>query len=171
MVSEKLFKALNEQMNFEFDSANIYLAMAAYCASIDLDGFENFFVVQTEEERFHAMKFYNYINEVDGRAIISGYGDPKNEFKSLLDALETALGHEKIVTERIYKLMDIAQEEREYATISVLKWFIDEQVEEMNMFKKLIQKVKMIGDNTNGLMNLDKELAQRTFTPPVDANA
>lgn len=171
MVSQKLFKELNEQMNFEFESANIYLAMAAYCASIDLDGFENFFVVQTEEERFHAMKFYNYINEVDGRATISAYNEPKNDYKSLLDALETALGHEKIVTERIYKLMDIAQEEREYATISVLKWFIDEQVEEMNTFKKLIQKVKMIGDNTNGLMNLDKELAQRTFTPPVDANA
>ncbi|MCT4564230.1 MAG: ferritin [Maledivibacter sp.] len=168
MVSEKLFKELNEQMNFEFESANIYLAMAAYCASIDLDGFENFFIVQNEEERFHAMKFYNYINEVDGRVTISSYKEPNNKFESLLEALETALGHEKIVTERIYKLMDIAQDEREYATISVLKWFIDEQVEEMNMFKKLIQKVKMIGDNTNGLMSLDKELAQRTFTPPTN---
>ncbi|SHK40012.1 ferritin [Paramaledivibacter caminithermalis] len=170
MVSERLFKELNEQMNFEFESANIYLAMAAYCASIDLDGFENFFLVQNEEERFHAMKFYNYINEVDGRAIFSAYAEPKNEFSSLLEALEMALKHEKVVTERIYKLMDLAQEEKEYATISFLKWFIDEQVEEMSMFKKLIQKVKMIDKNTNGLMALDKELTQRTFTPPADAN-
>lgn len=171
MVSEKLFKELNDQLNFEYESANIYLAMAAYCASIDLDGFENFFLVQTEEERFHASKFYNYINEVDGRVTISAYAEPQNEYDSLLDVFEKALAHEKIVTERIYKLMDTAQEEREYATISVLKWFIDEQVEEMNMFKKIIQKIKMIGNDNNGLMMLDNELAQRVFTPPADTNA
>jgi len=171
MVSEKLFKELNDQMNFEYESANIYLAMAAYCASIDLDGFENFFLVQTEEERFHASKFYSYINEVNGRVTISAYAEPQNEYESLLDVFEKALAHEKIVTERIYKLMDTAQEEREYATISFLKWFIDEQVEEMNMFSKLIQKIKMMGDNNNGLMMLDNELAQRVFTPPADANA
>lgn len=171
MVSEKLFKELNDQLNFEYESANIYLAMAAYCASIDLDGFENFFLVQTEEERFHASKFYNYINEVDGRVTISAYAEPQNEYNSLLDVFEKALAHEKIVTERIYRLMDTAQEEREYATISVLKWFIDEQVEEMNMFKKIIQKIKMIGNDNNGLMMLDNELAQRVFTPPADTNA
>lgn len=171
MVSEKLFKKLNDQMNFEFESANIYLAMAAYSASIDLDGFENFFLVQAEEERFHAMKFYNYINEVDGRATISAYNEPENQYESLLSALEKALAHEKIVTKRIYDLMDLAQEEREYATINMLKWFIDEQVEEESMFKKLIQKVKMIGNNNNGLIQLDKELAARTFTPPADETA
>ncbi len=170
MVSEKLFKELNEQLNFEYESSNIYLAMAAYCASLDLDGFENFFLVQSEEERFHASKFYNYINEVNGRVKISAYDEPQNEYESLLDAFEIALGHEELVTERIYKLMDLAQEEREYATISFLKWFIDEQVEEMNMFNKIIQKIKMIGDNANGLIMLDKELAQRTFTPPTDTD-
>lgn len=171
MVSEKLFKELNDQLNFEYESANVYLAMAAYCASIDLDGFENFFLTQTEEERFHASKFYNYINEVGGRVTISGYADPQNEYSSLLDVFEVALKHEKVVTERIYKLMDVAQDEREYATISFLKWFIDEQVEELNMFNKLIQKIKRVGDNTNALMTLDSELAQRVFTPPADANA
>ena len=170
MVSEKLFKELNEQLNFEYESSNIYLSMAAYCASLDLDGFENFFLVQSEEERFHASKFYNYINEVNGRVKISAYDEPQNEYESLLDAFEIALGHEELVTERIYKLMDLAQEEREYATISFLKWFIDEQVEEMNMFNKIIQKIKMIGDNANGLIMLDKELAQRTFTPPTDTD-
>ncbi|RKD27533.1 ferritin [Caminicella sporogenes DSM 14501] len=170
MVSEKLINQLNEQMNFEFLSANYYLAMAAYCASIDLNGFENFFLVQAEEERFHAMKFYNYINEVDGRVVISAYDEPKNEFKSLEDLLESALEHEKVVTDRVYKLMDIAQEEKEYGTINFLKWFVDEQIEEMNMFKKLIKQVKMIGTNGNGLLMLDRELAQRTFTPPTDSN-
>jgi ferritin len=160
---------LNEQMNFEFLSANYYLAMAAYASSLDLDGFENFFLVQAEEERFHAMKFYNYINEVDGRAKISSYTEPKNDFNSLEEAINTALEHEKIVTDRIYKLMDLAQEEKEYATISFLKWFVDEQIEEMGMFKKLLQNLKRVGASGNGLIMLDKELAQRTFTPPTDA--
>ncbi len=168
MVSEKLMKELNEQMNFEFESANYYIAMAAYSASVDLEGFENFFLVQAEEERFHAMKFYNYINEVDGRVTISSYHEPKNDFQSLMDALETALGHENKVTDRIYKLMDLAQEEREHATISFLNWFVDEQVEEMSMFKKLIQQVKRVEKDTSGLLMLDKELAQRTFTPPAN---
>ncbi len=168
MVSEKLMKKLNEQMNFEFLSANHYLAMAAYCASIDLDGFENFFLVQAEEERFHAMKFYNYINEVDGRATIATMDEPINEFTSLNDAVEHAIAHEKVVTERIYELMDIAQDEREHATVSFLKWFVDEQMEEMNLFRKLLSQLKMIGDNKNGIMMLDKELLQRTFTPPAD---
>ncbi len=171
MVSEKLLNQLNDQLNFEYESSNVYLAMAAYCASIDLDGFENFFLVQTEEERFHASKFYNYINEVNGRVIISAYAEPKNEYNSLLDVFEAALKHEKVVTDRIYKLMDTAQDEREYATISFLKWFIDEQVEEMSMFNKIIQKIKMIGDEYKGLMMLDNELGQRTFTPPTDTNA
>jgi len=167
MVSEKLIKALNDQMNFEFLSANHYLAMAAYCASIDLAGFENFFLVQAEEERFHAMKFYNYINEVDGRVTISAYEDPGNEFESIQNALETALSHEKIVTDRIYKLMNLAQEEKEHGTISFLKWFVDEQVEEMGMFKKLIAEVKLVGTDGRGLLMLDREQAQRTFTPPA----
>ena len=171
MVSEKLFKELNDQLNFEYESANVYLAMAAYCASMDLDGFENFFLIQTEEERFHASKFYNYINEVGGRVTISAYAEPRNEFSTLLDVFETALNHEKVVTERIYKLMDVAQDEREYATISFLKWFIDEQVEELNMFNKLIQKIKRVGDNISALMTLDSELAQRVFTRPADSNA
>ncbi|WP_432665484.1 ferritin [Wukongibacter baidiensis] len=171
MVSEKLLNQLNDQLNFEYESANVYLAMAAYCASIDLDGFENFFIVQTEEERFHASKLYNYINEVNGRVTIGAYAEPQNEYNSLLDVFEAALKHEKVVTDRIYKLMDTAQDEREYATISFLKWFIDEQVEEMSMFNKIIQKIKMIGDEYKGLMMLDNELAQRTFTPPADANA
>ncbi len=171
MVSEKLFQELNDQMNFEYESANVYVAMAAYCASMDLDGFENFFLVQAEEERFHGSKLYTFINEVGGRVKISGYPDPKNEFSSLLEAFEVALGHEKLVTERIYKLMDIAYQESEYATISILKWFIDEQVEEMNMFNKLIQKLKMVGDNISALMTLDGQLANRVLNTNDVENA
>ena len=130
MISERLLKELNKQINFEFYSAHIYLDMAAYCAAEDFDGIANFFTVQAEEEKFHAMKFYNYVNEMNGRVVLEGMPDPQVEYKSILDAFEIALDHEKIVTSKIYNLTDIATEEREHATISLLKWFIDEQVEE-----------------------------------------
>lgn len=167
MLSEKLEKALNEQMNFEFESAHIYLAMAAYCSDQDLDGFANFFEVQAEEERFHAMKFYNYINEMDGRVQISSMGQPQNEFESLIDVFRKGLEHENKVTQRIYNLMDLATDEREHATISTLKWFIDEQVEEQSTFKGLIKKLERLGENNHGIFMLDQELSQRTFTPPA----
>lgn len=167
MLSEKLLNAINDQMNFEFESAHIYLAMAGYAADLDLDGFANFFVIQAEEERFHAMKFYNFINEMDGRVTIASMKDPQNEFKSLLDVFTKALEHEKVVTQRIYNLMDLATEEKEHATISMLKWFIDEQVEEQSTFKGIIKKIERLGDNSHGIFMLDAEMAQRTFTPPV----
>lgn len=167
MLSEKLAKALNDQMNFEFLSAHYYLAMAAYFEDQDLSGFGHFFVVQAEEERFHAMKFYNFINEMDERATIQAISEPKNEFKSYVDVFETALEHEKEVTKRIYNLMDIATEEREHATISFLKWFIDEQVEEEANMKNIIKKLQRIGEDNHAVYALDQELAQRVFTPPV----
>jgi ferritin len=167
MLSERLLKELNEQVKYELYSAHYYLAMAAYCASEDLDGFANFFKVQAEEEKFHAMKFFDFINDMDGRVTILALEEPNNEFNSVLDVFKAALEHEKFVTSRIYKLMDIAVEEKEHATISLLKWFVDEQVEEENSMKMIIKKLERLGDNSQGLYMLDEELSQRTFTPPA----
>lgn len=167
MISEKLLNALNAQINYEFYSSNIYLAMAAYCASEDLDGFANFFKVQAEEEKFHAMKFFDYVVDMGGRVSIAALDAPENEYASILDAFKSGLHHEKLVTERIYNLMDLAMEEREHATISFLKWFIDEQVEEESTFGSIIKKLERVSDNSNALYMLDAELGQRTFTPPV----
>jgi ferritin len=167
MISEKLFSELNNQINFEFYSAHIYLAMAAYCAAEDFDGFANFFKVQAEEEKFHAMKFYNYVNEMNGRVLLEGMPNPKNEYSSLLDVFKVAYAHEKIVTSKIYNLTDIATEEREHATISLLKWFIDEQVEEESNFNGLIKRLSRINEDPTSLYMLDAELAARVFIPPV----
>lgn len=167
MISEKLLSKLNNQINFEFYSAHIYLAMAAYCAAEDFEGFANFFKVQAEEEKFHAMKFYNYVNEMNGRVILEGMPNPQNEYSSLLDAFKVAYAHEKIVTSKIYNLTDIATEEREHATISLLKWFIDEQVEEESNFNGLIKRLSRINDDPTSLYMLDAELATRVFVPPV----
>ena len=169
MLSEKLLDAINDQINYEIYSANIYLAMQAYCADKNLDGFANFFKVQIQEETFHANKFFDFVNQMNGRVIIGAIEAPKNNFESILDIFKSAYEHEKIVTKRIYNLTDIATEEREHATISLLKWFIDEQVEEENTFSTIIKKLERISNDSAGLYMLDTELAARVYTPPVIA--
>ncbi|MGG0655657.1 ferritin [Rummeliibacillus pycnus] len=166
MLSETLHNALNDQMNFEFYSAHTYLAMAAYCTSENYDGFANFFLVQAEEERFHAMKLYNFINDMGYRATIQGFESPENDFSSVLESFKIALLHEKEVTRRIYELSDIALDEREHATMAFLKWFIDEQVEEEATIDTLIHKFERIVNDSNAIFMLDAELAGRTFTAP-----
>lgn len=169
MINETLSQALNEQLNFEFYSAHVYLAIAAYCSGESLDGFANFFIVQAEEERFHAMKLYKYLNDRGHRVTLAGMGTPTNEYKSILDAFEHAYEHEKEVTKRIYHLSDLALNDREHATIQFLKWFIDEQVEEESMFDSIINKLKRIDQDSNAFFMLDNEFAQRTFVPPANA--
>ncbi|PRO67071.1 ferritin [Alkalicoccus urumqiensis] len=165
MLSQKLTDALNEQMNYEFYSAHVYLATAAYCSAESLDGFANFFLVQAEEERFHAMKFYDFINDMGERAVIKGMPEPSNTFSGIQQTFEDSLHHEKEVTKRIYQLADIALDEREHATMTFLNWFIDEQVEEEASFDTLIQRVKRMESDSHALEMLDRELAGRSFKP------
>lgn len=167
MLSQKLLDELNLQLKYEMESANYYLAMAAYCASEDLDGFANFFLVQGDEERFHAMKFYNFINDLGGKITIQGFEDPRNDFKSLEDVFESALKHEQFVTKRIHTILDVANQEKHYPTISFLQWFVDEQVEEEATMSQILSKVKRLGEDNPGIYMLDEELAKRTFTPPA----
>jgi ferritin len=169
MISDKLLKQLNDQMNFEFYSSHAYLAMAAYCSKQSLDGFANFFIVQAEEERFHAMKIYHFIHARGERAVLTGFDTPEGHYESLLEAFEHAYNHEKLVTQKIYDLSDLAVAEREHATIHFLKWFIDEQVEEEAIFDNVIGKLKLVGNDGNGLFLMDSEFAKRSFTPPVEA--
>ncbi|HUW65011.1 MAG TPA: ferritin [Spirochaetia bacterium] len=166
MLSDRLQQAINEQITWEFYSAHLYLAMAAYCASQDLDGFVNFFKVQAEEEKFHALKFFDFVNDRNGRVILGALSEPPNDYPSALAAFEKALAHEEVVTGRIYNLVNIATEEKEHATISFLKWFVDEQVEEESNFNGIIIKLKRVENDPAGLYNLDAQLAARVFTPP-----
>lgn len=167
MLSKKLLDELNLQVRYEWESAHYYMAMAAYFDAEDLPGFANFFKVQYDEERFHAEKFYNFIYEMDGSVEVTPLDLKDNKFESPIDVFEKALEHEKFVTSRIYYLMDIATEEKEHATISMLKWFVDEQVEEENSMKEKIKKLKRIGNDSHALYMMDTELAARTFVPPT----
>ncbi|MRN55133.1 ferritin [Paenibacillus monticola] len=167
-MKDELVKTLNDQMNFEFYSAHVYLAMAAYCSGESLDGFANFFLVQAEEERFHAMKIFKFLNDRDNRATLAALPEPKNEYSSMLDAFETAFAHEQQNTGKFYHLADLALDAREHATIYFLKWFIDEQVEEEALFSNIIHKLKRIEKDSNAFYMLDAEFAARSFTPPAE---
>ncbi|WP_346939564.1 ferritin [uncultured Clostridium sp.] len=169
MLSENLLKNLNDQVNFEFYSSYTYLAMSAYAESVDLSGIANFFRVQAQEELFHAMKLYDYIFQKNGVVELEKINKPEGKYESIVDVFETGYKHEQLVTSRIYKLADIASDEKEHATISLLRWFIDEQVEEENTFNTLLKKIKRAENNPAALYMLDEELATRVFTPPTTA--
>ena len=161
MATEKLLKELNDQFNFELLSGYYYMGMAAYCSDEDMNGFAHFLIEQAKEEYEHAMKFYDFIYDMDGRVMTQAMDEPKNEYDSFLEVFEAALGHEKIVTEKINKLMDLAIEEKSYATMQFLQWFIEEQVEEENTMKDIIVKLERFQDKSHGLYMLDKELGAR----------
>lgn len=167
-MDKKLVDAINEQLNFEIESAHIYLAMAGYISTLGLEGFENWMMVQYEEELAHAKKFMAYLAERGARPVITGFGNPENEFNSLLEVFETSLKHEHEVTSRINNLMSIAHELHDYAAISFLQWFVEEQVEEQDSFGKMIDKIKLVKDA--GLYLLDKEAATRVFVDPNAGN-
>ena len=113
------------------------------------------------------MRFFDFIKDMDGTLDLQALEKPPVDYNSVLDLFERSLEHEKFVTSRIYKLMDIAIEEKEHATISFLKWFIDEQVEEEGNFKNYVHKLKRASGDANLLYAIDDEMATRVFTPPV----
>ena len=167
MLSQKLQDAFNVQINKELYSEYLYLSMAAYCYEMDLDGFANFFMVQTQEEHFHAMKMFNFVTDCDGRVILKKIDSPPVEFKSVTELFEKTLDPERFVTKSINELMDIAVKENDHASASFLKWFVDEQVEEESTDKKILSKLKLVEGNGYGLLMIDQELAVRVFTPPA----
>ena len=168
MISETVVKALNDQINFELYSSYIYYSMSAYFEDIDLPGFAHWMKIQTQEELTHVQKLFDYINERDGRVVLSGIKAPQTEWKSPLEAFEHAYKHEQEVSSRINKMVDLSLQHSDHATNTFLQWFVNEQVEEEASVKKVVQDLKMIGNDGNGLFMLNRELGQRVLTPPVD---
>ncbi len=167
MISQKLQDAINDQINRELYSEYYYLSMASYFNSSGLSGFENFFLVQVEEERFHAMKMYRFLNERGGRVYFKKINAPKTEFLSALEVFELAYEHEQYVTKTINELMDLAIDENDHAVKNHLNWFVEEQVEEEASMETILNKLSLIGGEGHGLLMLDGELAGRMFTPPA----
>ncbi len=167
MKHEKMIKALNDQVNKELFSAYFYLAMQAYFSSINLDGFSNFFRVQVQEERDHALGFFNYLNKIGGKITFAEIQKPQSEFSSPLEVFELTLKHEQFVTQSIYSLMDIAQDVKDHTTSIFIQWFITEQAEEEENVARVLNKLKLIKGDGSGLFMIDNELAQRVYVPAV----
>lgn len=153
--------ALNKQINEEFWSAYLYLSMSAHFAADGKPGIANWFKKQFSEEQDHAMKLLDYVIDRGGKVTLEPIRKVHNEWKSPLLAFEDTLAHEKIVTGFINDLVKLAKEEEDYATESMLKWFVDEQIEEEATAQTLIDALKLIGDNGFGIYTFDKELQGR----------
>ncbi|MBQ2611065.1 ferritin [bacterium] len=167
MISKELEKAFNEQITFEIYSEYIYLSMQAYCARMHLAGFTNWLDIQVKEERAHAMGLYNYVISRGGKVELGAIDAPKQDWNSVLEVFEDVLKHEQIVTSRINALADIADEVKDRAATSFLDWYISEQVEEENNASEILAKLRLIKEDANALLLLDKDLAARVFNPPV----
>jgi ferritin len=167
MIKEKIQDALNKQINAELYSSYLYLSMSAYFESINLKGFASWMRVQTQEELVHAMKFYDYLIERGGKVVLSSIESPPTEWPSPLAIFENAYQHEQKVTGLINDLVDLAIAEKDHATNIILQWFVSEQVEEEASADEVVQKIKLMGDARGGIFMLDRELAQRVFTPPA----
>jgi ferritin len=161
MLSEKLLYTINDQIEHELFSSNLYLAMAAYFEANSLPGFAHWMEVQSEEEREHALKFIEYLNDVGGRVKIHAISEPQSEWTSPLDVFEHVLTHEKKVTSLIHNLYEIALQEKDYAAQSMLKWFIDEQVEEEKNASLIVEQLKMFEDHRGAILNIDHHIGKR----------
>jgi len=169
MLSEKMTKALNEQVAFELYSGYIYWSMAAWCSENGLNGSANWMMMQAGEELFHAHKMNAYVIERGGRAKMLKIDEPRFEWGSLLEVFQNALEHERSVTSRINNLVDLAMAERDHASTTFLQWYVTEQVEEEAGVEEIISQLKLIGNDGRGLLMIDRELAARTFTWPAPA--
>jgi ferritin len=160
-LSGNMEKALNEQLNLELASAYAYLGMAAYFANTPFTGFARWMHLQYKEELEHAEKFFEYIADRGGKVVIQSIPEPKSEYSAAKEVFEASLGHEQKVSASICKIYEAAQGEKDYPTLSFLKWFLDEQVEEEKSVGEMLARLQFIGDNHNGLFQLDRMAAQR----------
>jgi ferritin len=161
MFGEAIQDAMNQQMKNEFYAAYQYLSMAAYCESENLPGFAHWMRTQAREETEHAMKFYDFILDRNGRVVLQAIEGPVVEFGSPLEVFERALEHEQKVTAMINDLYGLAVRENDYASQTFLQWFVTEQVEEEKNTGDVVETLKMIGDKSEALFLLDRELARR----------
>jgi len=166
MLSQKLHDAINAQINAELWSAYLYLAMSMDAETKGQKGVANWFYVQFQEEQDHARIFMNFLNSRDAKVTLLPIAEVPATWDSVLDMFKQTLEHEKKVTSLINNLAAIANEDRDYASISRLNWFIDEQVEEEENARDMIAAFEAVEDNKYGLYMLDKELAARTYTTP-----
>lgn len=167
MLSDKMVKLLNEQINKEIYSAYLYLDMSNFYADNNLKGFANWYFVQFQEEMAHAMLFRDYLLREGYKVELEAIAKPDQVFNELIDPLKAAYQHEVYVTQTIHNIYAVAQEERDYRTVNFVDWFVKEQAEEEDNANDLIRKFEMFGQDMKALYLLDSDLGARVFTAPT----
>lgn len=167
MLDEEMVSAINKQLNAELYSGYLYLSMAAYFESTDLSGFANWMRIQAQEELSHAMKFYDYLVQRGARVILTEIEAPPTQWDTNIAVFEHVYEHEQMVTGLINELVDLAIKLSDHATNNFLQWYVAEQVEEEESASGVLQKVKLAGEDSSGLLMLDQELGTRVFHPPA----
>lgn len=161
LIKATIQKAINDQTRKEFYSYYLYLSMAAYFESINLRGFAHWMRVQAKEEQEHAMKFFEYIVERQGKVVLEAIDAPTAKWKSPMNVFEDAYNHERKVTESIHKIVDLAESEKDHATGVFLQWFVKEQVEEEGSANDILEKLKLVGSEKGAVFFLDAQLGKR----------
>jgi ferritin len=166
MLQQEVKSLLNQQINKEFFSAYLYLAIADYYGQKNLNGFENWFLVQAKEEQDHAMLMRQYLINAGEEITLTALDAPRNEYDSFRAPLTEALAHEQYITKSIYTIYDQAQKAGDYKTMNFLNWFVTEQGEEEKNADDLIKRYDLFGGDSKGLYMLNADLATRVYSPP-----
>ena len=161
MIGKAMQDAMNEQINREMFSSYLYLSMAAYFEGKNLAGFAHWMRVQADEEREHAMKFYNFILDRGGKVALKAIAAPKTEWGSNLEIFQEAAGHEAQISASIHALYDLAMQEKDYPAHVMLQWFVSEQVEEEKNAGEIVASLKLIEERGTAVLMLDHRLAKR----------
>lgn len=158
-LSTKMIKALNDQITLELDASNSYLAMASWCEITGYEGGASYFYAQSDEERTHMLKIIHYLSDMGTSATIPATSAPQNTFKSLEETIKMALKNEQSVTKAIFKIVEIAQKDKDHSTFAFLEWFVNEQAHEEAKFETILQKFDLIGRDKLAVNEVDKYLA------------
>jgi ferritin len=160
MLSPKMLAMLNEQIKHEFLSSNIYLAMSSWCAAKGLRGSARFLEHHADEEMMHMRKIFSYINETDAQALVPALEQPPKDYGSLKEVMSKALEHEKFITGKIHALVELAQADKDFATLNFLQWYVAEQHEEEALFRTVMDIIEVAGTDGRGLYFVDKEIGK-----------
>ncbi len=161
MIGKKMQKAISDQITAEFYSSYLYLAMSAWCETQNLKGFAGWMRIQSEEEKEHAFKLFDYLVNRGGSVMLGALEAPPGDFDSVQDVFEKTLAHEKEVTASIHKLNEMAMQEKDYATTAHLQWFITEQVEEEASADEILNQIKMVEGRPGSLFYIDRHVGKR----------
>ena len=170
MLSKQMLRELNGQVKIEFESAYAYLALSSWCELANFKGGAHFFRLQYEEELVHAMKLFDYVvDRRQGKIELQAIGQPNHSFENLLNGFNDALKSEQLSTANIRRILEMAHEERDYATVNILNWFADEQAEEESLMDYYVDRLELVGTDGSGLILVDNELLARKLEPEDSA--